>query len=257
MLVDSHAHLDDRKYDADLAEVLKRARKQEIKFVINSGYNEQASRRGLQLAEAYEEIYAAVGIHPHEAKEATEETFQFLRNTAQHKKVVALGEMGLDYYRNLSPREQQQDVFRRQIALARELKMPIIVHDRNAHEDVLSILQSEKAREVGGVIHCFSGDWKMARQCMDMGFFLSLAGPVTFKNAGHTAEMARLIPLNRLLIETDSPYLSPEPFRGKRNEPAHVRLVAAKIAALRKIDLQELGNITTSNALRLFGLPTK
>ncbi|MDH7479136.1 MAG: TatD family hydrolase, partial [Syntrophomonadaceae bacterium] len=175
-----------------------------------------------------------------------------LERLAQSPRVVAIGEMGLDYYRDLSPRQTQQQVFRRQIQLARRLQKPVVVHDREAHQEVMRILREEKAAEVGGVLHCFSGSWEMAQECLKLGFYISLAGPVTYHNARRPQEIACRVPLDRLLLETDAPYLTPEPLRGRRNEPANVRLVAEKIAALRGISLEELAAATTANARRVF-----
>lgn len=247
MLFDSHAHLGDRQFADDLNEVIRRAQENGVTHILNVGYDLEASRASVKLAEEYDNIYAAVGIHPHDAASVTEDTLNELRQLAQHDKVVALGEMGLDYYRNLSPKEKQQKVFRQQINLAKELDLPIIVHDRDAHQDTVRILKEEGADKVGGILHCFSGSWEMAKQCMNLGFYISLAGPVTFKNAKRPVEIAKLISLNRLLVETDCPYLAPEPKRGKRNEPAYVRYVAEKIAELKRISLDELAFVTHNN----------
>ncbi|MBO8169907.1 MAG: TatD family hydrolase [Thermoanaerobacteraceae bacterium] len=247
MLFDSHAHLGDRQFADDLDEVIRRAQENGVTHILNVGYDLEASRASVKLAEEYDNIYAAVGIHPHDAASVTEDTLNELRQLAQHDKVVALGEMGLDYYRNLSPKEKQQKVFRQQINLAKELDLPIIVHDRDAHQDTVRILKEEGADKVGGILHCFSGSWEMAKQCMNLGFYISLAGPVTFKNAKRPVEIAKLISLNRLLVETDCPYLAPEPKRGKRNEPAYVCYVAEKIAELKRISLDELAFVTHNN----------
>ncbi len=254
MLFDTHAHLDDQKYDNDRDEVIKRAVDKGIKYILNVGFDMASSKRAISLANSYDFIYAAVGIHPHDASEANEATLLQLRELAQQNKVVALGEMGLDYYRNLSPKNIQQQAFRDQIRLARELQKPIIVHDRDAHGDILQILKEEGAQEVGGILHCFSGSWEMAKECMELNFYISIAGPVTFNNAKKLQEVAEKMPLDKLLIETDAPYLTPEPFRGKRNESAHVYYVAEKIAELKGIDIQELGQATTANAKKLFGI---
>jgi TatD DNase family protein len=253
-LFDTHAHLDDKKYDQDREEMLKRAQAKGIQYIVNVGYDLASSQRSIRLAEQFAFIYAAVGIHPHDAGEATEQSFGKLRKLAEHPKVVAVGEMGLDYFRDLSPRDIQQQVFRRQLVLAREIGKPVIIHDREAHGDIMNILKEEQAGQIGGILHCFSGSWEMAEQCLEMGFYLSFAGPVTFNNARKLVEIAAKVPLNRLLIETDAPYLTPEPFRGKRNESAHVALVAEKIASVRKITLEELAEATTSNGLRVFKL---
>ena len=253
MLIDSHAHLDDPKYDQDRESMFQRAQESGVKFIINVGFDLAASRRSVDLAEKYDFIFAAVGIHPHDAQGADEATWVEIKKLAAHKKVVALGEMGLDYYRNLSPKETQRKVFSTQINLAKELNKPIIVHDREAHGEVMEILKKEKAPETIGVLHCFSGSWEMAQECIKMGFYISIAGPVTFQNAPNLQEIAAKVPLDRLLVETDSPYLTPSPYRGKRNESAHVRLIAEKIASLRQISLEELAEATTSNTRKLFG----
>ncbi|GAW91623.1 TatD family hydrolase [Calderihabitans maritimus] len=254
MLFDSHAHLDDRQFAGEVDQVVRRAQLAGVKYILNAGYDVASSRRAVELAEKFDCIYAAVGIHPHVAKEATEEDFEALYQLAQNPKVVAVGEMGLDYYRNLSPRDVQQEVFREQIRLAHRLKLPIIVHDRDAHDDTVTILEEERAGEVGGVLHCFSGSWKMARRCLNLGFYISLAGPVTFKNARLHQEIAKLLPVNHLLVETDSPYLTPEPYRGKRNEPSFVKYVVEQIARLKNMSFEELSCITTENTKRCFNL---
>lgn len=252
MYIDSHAHLDDRKYDQDRHEMLMRAKDQGVCAIVNVGYDLPSSQRSVALAEKYDFIYAAVGIHPHDAGDANEEVFAELMKMAAHPKVVAIGEMGLDYYRDLSPRDVQQKIFRRQITLAREIGLPIIVHDRDAHGDVMRILKEEKAGLGEGVLHCFSGSWEMAVECMKMGFYISIAGPVTFNNAGRLKDIAARVPADRLLIETDSPYLTPAPHRGKRNESAFVLHVAAEIARLRGIMPEEMGELAVNNTKRLF-----
>lgn len=252
LFVDSHAHLDDRKYDGDREEMLQRAQDRKICNIINVGYDLPSSRRSLALAAKYDFIYAAVGVHPHDAAEAGENYLQELREMAAQPKAVAIGEMGLDYYRNLSPKEIQQRVFREQIRLAAELEKPIIIHDREAHGDVMTILSEETLGQAKGVLHCFSGSLEMARECLKMGFYLSIAGPVTFHNANKLCEVAANVPLDRLLIETDAPYLTPEPHRGKRNESAYVAYVGQRIAEIRGIPVEELAAATTANAKRLF-----
>lgn len=251
MLFDTHTHLNDEKFDDDREEVIRRARENGVSLIMNIGYNRETIRTCMELAEEYSFIYAAVGWHPHDAKDATEEDFALIAKLAEHPKVVALGEMGLDYYWDNSPRDVQAEVFRRQIDLARQVKLPIVIHDRDAHADIVSVLREEKAHEVGGIMHCFSGDWEMAKQCLDMNFYISFGGPLTFKKAEETREVARKVPLERLLIETDAPYLSPEPYRGKRNETAHVRFVAEKLAEIRGLSLEELADITMNNGKNL------
>lgn len=255
MFFDSHTHLDDAKFDQDRLEVINRARNEYgVTRMLNIGYNRETIRTSLALAEEVDFIYSAVGWHPHDAADFTEDDLKWIESLCNHPKVVALGEMGLDYYWDNSPRKVQQEVFRQQIRLARKVNMPIVIHDRDAHADVLRILQEEKADEVGGVMHCFGGDKEMAAACLEMGFMIGLGGPVTFKNGHLAREIAMMVPLDRLLIETDAPYLAPHPYRGKRNESGYVRLVAEKIAELRGISLETLARQTTKNACHLFGL---
>ncbi len=254
MLFDSHAHIGDKQFENDREDVIRRAEENGVTHILNVGYDLEASRASVKLAEGHGKVYAAVGIHPHDAASVTDNTLEEIRRLARHEKVVALGEMGLDYYRNLSPKAKQHQVFREQIRLAKELKLPIIVHDRDAHQDTIDILKEEGANAVGGILHCFSGSWAMAKQCLQLGFYISLAGPVTFKNARRPQEIAKLIDINRLLVETDCPYLAPEPKRGKRNEPAYVKYVAEKIAELRRDSFEELAFITFNNTKKILGL---
>ncbi|HJV47522.1 MAG TPA: TatD family hydrolase [Bacillota bacterium] len=254
MLFDTHAHLDAEQFQEDQEEVIRRARENGVKRIVNVGFNRETIPTTLKLANQYDFIYAAVGWHPQDAKDMREEDLGWLRELCRHEKVVAIGEIGLDYYWDTSPKDVQQMVFRRQIRLAKELKLPIIIHDREAHQDILDILREEKAEEIGGVMHCFSGSLEMAQQCIDMNFYISFGGPVTFKNAKKPKEIVKQIPLDRLLIETDCPYLTPEPYRGKRNETGYVRYVAQVIAELRGMDPIELAEITYQNAIKLFHL---
>lgn len=256
MFFDSHAHLDDSKYNDDRHEMLMRARENGVSNIINVGYDIPSSKRSIALAEKYEFIYAAVGIHPHDAETEGDKGLEHLRALSSNSKVVAIGEMGLDYYRDLSPRDIQKEMFRKQIRLALELNKPIIVHDRDAHGDVMSILKEENASLAGGVLHCFSGSPEMAEECLKMGFYISIAGPVTFNNARKLQEVAAVVPLDRLLIETDAPYLTPEPNRGKRNESAFVVNVARRISELKNITVEEVALATTANARKLFNIRT-
>ncbi len=253
-LIDTHAHLTDNRFAHDLDEVLLRAEKSGVRAMINVGYDLPSSRRCVALASKREMFFAAVGIHPHEAAKASEQALVQLRQLALGGNVVALGEIGLDYYYNHSPRNLQQQLFRQQIRLAKSLSLPIIVHDRDAHEDVLTILREEGAETVGGVLHCFSGDRNFALRCLSLGFHLSLAGPITFNNSRDLAAVAEIVPADRLLLETDAPYLAPVPYRGKRNEPAYLLAVAEKVATLRGITVEELADSTTENAKKLFRL---
>lgn len=251
-LIDTHAHLNDNRFAHDVSEVIDRARQAGVKAIINVGYDLVSSGEAVSMASTYDFLFAAVGIHPHEASQVNEEAYQELERLAAGKHVVAIGEIGLDYYYNHSPHHVQQDVFRKQINLAKHLSLPVIIHDRDAHDDVLVILQEEGAREIGGVMHCFSGDTELARHCLDLGFYISLAGPVTFKNSQALAEVARFVPDDRLLFETDAPYLAPVPYRGRRNEPAYVRSVAEKVAELRGATVDNLSEQVLENAKRLF-----
>ncbi|MBX6394642.1 MAG: TatD family hydrolase [Alicyclobacillaceae bacterium] len=252
MLFDSHSHLNDEKFAGDVDEVIARAEAAGVRAVVVPGYDLPSSERAVDLARRYEICYAAVGIHPHDAASATDAVMDGIKSLAKEDKVVAIGEIGLDYYYEHSPREIQKEVLERHIGLARELGLPVLIHNREAHADVVELLRRTSAAETGGVMHCFSGSWETAQACLNLGFYLSFAGPLTFKNAKRPREVAAKVPIDRLLIETDAPYLTPEPHRGKRNEPAHVALVANALAALREMDPDALANATWENACRLF-----
>ncbi len=254
ILVDTHAHLDDARFEGQLADILSRAQEAQVRAIITVGADLDSSRAAVALAEQYPQVYAAVGIHPHEAARVVDNDLRELTRLGEHPKVVAIGETGLDFYRNLSPRDSQQDVFVAQLRLAMDMGKPVVIHDRDAHAETLAILK-ELAQDWRGVLHCFSAGYEMAIEALELGFDLSFAGPVTFQNARELHALVPRLPLERLLIETDCPWLAPHPHRGKRNEPAYVRLVAAKIAALHKVPLQRVAAITTANAEQLFGLP--
>lgn len=252
MLFDSHAHIDDSRFDSDRLETIERARENGVTAIINIGADMASSARSVALAQAYEGIYAAVGIHPHDAKAAVNADYDRMAEWVdKEKKVVAIGEIGLDYYYDLSPREVQQEVFIRHIDLARQLRKPIIIHDRDAHGDVMNIVKKE-AKGIIGVFHCYSGSLEMAKEVLKLGFYVSFAGPVTFAKSTKLKEIAAAVPLERLLVETDSPYLTPHPHRGRRNEPAHVRLVAEEVARLRGLSLEAVAEATTQNVKQLF-----
>lgn len=255
MLVDSHAHLTLPQFEDDRKEVIQRAYEAGIRYIITIGTDLEDCHKALTLADEYDFIFASVGIHPHDAKTITEDTYSTLRVMAAHKKVVAIGEIGLDFYRNLSSPEIQREHFRKQLRLAREVSLPVIIHDRDAHQEIIQTLREEQAEDVGGVIHCFSGDWKTANVCLDMGFYLSFPGTITFKHSKVYHEMINKLPFDRLLLETDSPFLTPHPFRGKRNEPALVRYVAEALARIKGLDVGEVAKITSENARKLFKLP--
>jgi TatD DNase family protein len=251
-LFDTHCHLNDPKFADDLEAVLDRAASQGVSYIVVPGYDYDSCLRALDMANRYNGVYAAVGFHPHDAKAVEERHFAELEQWVKDPKVVAIGEIGLDYYYDNSPRDIQQEVFRRQIQFAKRCQLPIIIHDRDAHGDIVQVLKDEDAAATGGILHCFSGSLEMAQECMKMNFYISFGGPVTFKNAKRPREVAMQIPMERLLIETDSPWLTPEPNRGKRNEPAYVRYVAETIATIRGLELEELANSTTANAKRVF-----
>ncbi len=254
MLIDAHAHLDDSRFDRDRGHIIQKCIDEGMVCIINGGTNISTSIKSISLAKEYPIIYATIGIHPHEAKAADDNTIELLRSFADKDKVVAIGEIGLDYYRDLSPRDKQQQVFRQQIGLARELGLPIVIHDRDAHGDILKIMKEEKAGEVGGMMHCFSGSKETAKECMDMGFYISFAGPVTFENAKRLKEVARYVPVDRLFTETDCPYLTPVPFRGKRNYPGNVEFVAEEICRLKNLDREQLLRAICDNTKNLYGI---
>ncbi len=254
MLIDSHAHLEMPEFKKDLEGVIRRAMESGVEYIFTVGTEEKDWRRALEIANTHPSIYAILGIHPHNAKEIDDQTYPLLKDLCKNGKVKAYGEIGLDFFRNLSPQDIQLKRFREQIGLAKELGLPIIIHDREAHQETLEILKSEKAEEYGGIIHCFSGDYEMAKVCMDMGFYISIPGSITFRNAERFREIVKKIPLDSLLVETDAPFLTPEPFRGKRNEPSYVRYTAQKVAEIKKVSFDKVAEVTTENALRVFRL---
>lgn len=254
MIFDTHVHLNARQFQEDRDEVIQRAFRKGVKYMTVVGFDRETIPLALKIAEQYETIYAAVGWHPVDAIDMTDQDLNWLKELSNHPKVVALGEMGLDYHWDKSPADVQKEVFRKQIRLAKEVNMPIIIHNREATEDIVQILQEEDAKTVGGIMHCYNDSADYVQACLDMNFYISLGGPVTFKNAPLPKEVAKIVPKDRLLIETDAPYLAPHPNRGKRNEPAYVTLVAEQIAALREISYEELCQITTENAFRVFRL---
>ncbi len=256
MLIDTHAHLEMREFNDDRDEVIRRAREAGVEYIVTIGTTVESSRDAVMLAEKHDFIYAAVGIHPHEVKDILHPAFELIRHLAKHKKVVAYGEIGLDYHYEYAPRNDQKRKFRDQLREARELDLPVIIHDREAHEDTLQILSEEWSPDLGGVMHCFSGDAEMALRLIEMGFSISIAGPVTFPKAEALREAVRQIPIEHLLIETDAPYLAPQPFRGKRNEPAFVRHTAEMIAQVKGLSFDDVARITSFNAMQLFGIGT-
>jgi TatD DNase family protein len=263
-LIDSHAHLDFRPFDDDRDAVIARARDAGLVAILNSATSLASSWASVSLAETHDFVCAAVGVHPHGATTATRTVLEQLRALANHPKVVAIGEIGLDYYRDLSPRPAQRRAFADQLALAKEVGLPVIVHSRDAHDDVFALLQDWlsphkhagriERRQGQGVLHSYAAGPERLDEALEMGFYIGISGPVTFKNAGRLQEVAAKVPLDRLLIETDCPYLTPEPHRGERNEPAYVRYVAQAIARIRQVSEETVAQATTDNARWLFGI---
>ena len=253
MTIDTHAHLEMESFDGDRTAVLERAARAGIEAIITVGTTLLDCEKAVALARFYRPVYAAVGIHPHGVKEIDGATYDALRALARQDKVVAIGEIGLDFFYDHSPRDVQLHRFEEQLCLAEELDLPVIVHDRQAHTETLGMLRARKGR-IRGVLHCFSGDAEMARECLEMGFYLSVAGPVTYKKSDGLREVARGIPLERLLVETDAPYLAPQPYRGKRNDPAYIVETVACLAESRGLPAGELEQLTAANARRLFGI---
>jgi TatD DNase family protein len=254
MFLDSHVHLDDARFAEDREQVIQRALDAGVTTMINVGADMKSTRESLRLAKGYPGIiYAAVGIHPHDAKSATENDYSELEGYLAQPEVLAVGEIGLDYHYDLSPREVQRTVFEQQLKLAVATDKPVIIHMREATQDTLNLLQQFTGR-LRGVMHCFSGSWETARAVLDLGLHLGFDGPLTFANAAKLREVAGKVPSDRILIETDCPYLTPVPYRGKRNEPAYVREVAAVLAELKKVDLEEIASLTANNARDLFSI---
>ena len=254
MLFDTHAHYDDESFDADRDAVLTALPEQGVGLILNPGCDVESSRKAVRYAAAYPHIYAAVGIHPENCGGCTAGDLDAIRALAQLPKTVAIGEIGLDYYwAENPPRDFQQQVLRQQLALARELALPVIIHDREAHADTLAIVREFPG--VTGVFHCFSGSPEMARELLKMGWYLGFDGPVTYKNARRAPEVAAVTPLDRMLIETDSPYMTPVPYRGRRNDSGYVHLVAEKLAEWKGVTPEEMARVTTENGKRLFHIP--
>ena len=259
MFIDSHAHIDGPEFDADRQEVIQRARDAGVSAILNVGTGDPHSgalERAVELAQKYEDIYTAVGVHPHDARLFDDRAEQSIRELIRRgTRVIAWGEIGLDFHYDNSPRQVQMDVFRRQLHLARDANLPVIVHTREAEKETIDLLKSEWAgSNLPGIMHCFSGSLGLAEKAMALGFSISFSGIVTFKKADELRAVAHEVPLDRLLIETDCPFLSPVPFRGKRNEPAQVVEVARCLATLRGLTLQEMARITTENFTSLFKL---
>jgi len=253
-LFDTHAHVNDGRFDNDRDEMLQACFDAGVEYIMIPGVDRGTVESGLALAKQYDRLYAAVGTHPHESNDFTEEDYEFYKEQAlNNDKVRAIGEIGLDYYYDFSDRETQKRVFIRQLELAREVELPIIIHDRDAHGDIMNILRNE-GKDNWGIFHCYSGSWEMAKEAIKLGFYISFAGPVVFPKSTNLKEVARQVPLDRILIETDSPYLTPPPFRGRRNDPSKTQFVAEEIARLKGIDVDEFCEITFNNGKRVFGI---
>lgn len=255
MLIDTHCHLDFPEFDIDREEVIKRARESGVEYVINVGSSLENSRAAVKLSKEFSAVFASVGIHPHDAKNFTPEAFNEIKELAKNNdKVIAIGEVGLDFYRNLSGGDMQEEVFRQFIRLSKGLSLPLVVHSRQAQSNTLSILKEERFSSMRGVVHCFSGDKSFLRECLDLGFYISFTCNLTYKKADNLREIFKMVPPDRLLLETDAPYLSPEGFRGRRNEPAFVRNLAEFIAQLSGRALNAVAEATTDNARSIFSL---
>ena len=252
-LIDTHAHLNDPKFQSDIDEVVARANAAGVDRIVVCGYDAQSSHAAVELAGRYECVFAAVGIHPHDAKHYDSDSEAAIMELSRAQKVLAIGEIGLDYHYDFSPREQQKKVFEAQLELACERRMPIVVHSRESNEEVLEVL-AEYARKIAAcVFHCFSGDEQLARRVLEMGFYIGVDGPVTYKSSEKLRRVGELCPMDRLLIETDCPYLTPIPHRGKRNEPAYVCYIAEEVARVKGVTVEEVARATSANAKRFFG----
>ena len=258
MYFESHAHYDDRRFDADRHEIITACKTMGVEYIINIGADLRSSKKSVQLAERYDFIYATVGVHPHYAKSLDESSFSDLVKLTKESKVVAVGEIGLDFYRDLSPRDVQRKWFERQLELAKECGLPAVIHSRDACQEVYDTVKAKKLSERdgrgAGVIHCFTGSAEMARRYVELGYFIGIAGPLTYRNARKNVETVDCIPLERILIETDCPYLTPEPFRGKRNDSQNLKYICEKISEIKQIPLEKVMKITAENGKALFDI---
>lgn len=257
MIIDTHAHIDVADYDEDREAVIQRARESGVQYMVNIGCDVESSYRSMELSEQYDFIYATAGVHPHDVKSIDADTYTHLRQLLSHPKVIALGEIGLDYFKNYSPQDEQRTHFRKQIQLAREMNKPIVIHSRDASEDIIAILSEfypKDATAHSGIFHCFSGDQELADKALEMGFYISFSGSVTFKKADGLRDVAKTIPADRLFAETDCPYLTPAPHRGKRNEPAFVNFTAEKLAEIRGLEIEDVKRTMALNFFELFGI---
>jgi TatD DNase family protein len=253
MFVDTHAHLQWRSFDKDMKDVLERAKEKRVTRIVNIGFDLAGCLKGVKLAEQYEGLYATIGIHPHDANTLNQKTVDKLRELAAKPKVLAIGEVGLDYYRNLSPREVQMQTFEAQLVLAEELGLPVVIHDRDAHDDIIQTLSRFKGK-IKGVMHCFSGSKELAQQCLQLGYKISFNGTITYPKNRELREIAKWINLKNILLETDCPFLAPQKVRGKRNEPSFLPMIAQEIANLRGMSVDDLEEATTRNAEEILKL---
>ncbi len=254
MLIDTHAHLFFPNFDDDLDQVVKNAKSSGVTGILVPGTNLETSKKAIDISDRYEMVYASVGVHPHDTKDWDSDWINELRELSNHKKVVAIGEIGLDYFYDYSPKEKQIDAFRQQIDLALELNLPVIVHNRDSNEDLMTIIREYKNSKLKAQFHCFAGSAEDAKELTKMNHFVSFTGNITFKSRQELREILSKLSPENLLLETDSPFMTPVPFRGKRNEPAHVNYVAEKIAEVHNITKEEVGKITSQNAFKLFGI---
>lgn len=253
MFIDSHAHIQLDRFDSDRSVVIERAKNSQVSIILVVGFDISTSHLAVELADRYDHIYATVGLHPHDAKRFTPQTLREIALLAEHPKVVALGEMGLDYHRNLSPKSVQKRVFEEQLDLATQLDLPIVVHNRNAFDDILSILENH-SQLTGGVLHCFSENTKSMDRVIDVGFHIGIGGPVTYKKSQDLKQVVKVMPADSFLIETDCPWLAPQLRRGKRNEPAYITEIATKIAELRQVTIESVGQTSSQNFRKLFSI---
>lgn len=255
MLIDTHVHLNADQYEGEIDDVITRAKEDGVEKFVVIGFDRKTIQRTMDLIEEYDEVYGVIGWHPVDAVDCTDEDLEWIESLADNEKIVAIGEMGLDYHWDKSPKDVQEEVFIKQIELAKRVNLPIVIHNREAEEDAIRILEENDAKAVGGIMHSFhNGTDEQIDRVLDMGFYVSLAGVITFKNAKRPKEVAQYVPLNRLVVETDAPYLTPHPYRGKRNEPKLVRLVAEELAELRGISIEEVEKATTENAKRIYNI---
>jgi TatD DNase family protein len=252
MLIDTHCHLDFPEFDADRGEILKRAAEAGVKYVINVGSSLQGSINSVKLAKDYPNIFAVVGCHPHDSRDFSEKDIETVKSLASFEKVVAIGEIGLDYYRNLSPQEDQKRIFVSFLRLARELNLPVVIHSREAREDTLRIMREENVKKA--IIHCFGGDGIFLKECIEQGYLISFTCNVTYKKAQGVRDAVKAAPLKMICLETDAPYLSPEGYRGKRNDPSFVSMLAQEMSRIKGLSIEEIARTTTQNAREFFGL---